>query len=439
MSRDNSLSQRGTQASHKPVRVDLEIYQKAMENHYDAKSNPEGCFAMNVAENHLCWEMLRERIEKVARENSIPDWVASYGDPAGVLSFREATAAYLSAFLVKENVDAETLAFSVGATSTIEMTAFLLANPGDTAVIPAPSYPVYTMDIGVIPGVKRFDLQTHHDLGELRSGIPIKIEQLEAAKEKIEATGSRFRMLILTSPDNPTGGIYSQEQFEFLADWCEANKIHLIVNEIYGLSMIDISHPDICKDYLHPITFVSFGQLMAKRKSPFLHLWYSFSKDLGISGFRIGLTHSYNTDFIAGYRNAGLSHGISNYTQWVLTAVLEDHGFMREFIAASQKALTQSYLIVINHLKALNITYSPSYGSLFVWMDMSEFLTEDSEKGQHDLWLDIYQNTGILVTPGEGFGQKKKGLFRVVISSISHQALEVAMDRLKEYILEKRS
>ncbi len=432
------LSDRGAHAAYKPVRVDLEIYQKAMENHYDPKSNPEGCFAMNVAENHLCWEMLRNRIERVTREKSIPDWVASYGDPAGVLSFRKATATYLSEFLVKQKVDPETLAFSVGATSTIEMTAFLLANPGDTAVIPAPSYPVYTMDIGVIPDIKRYDLQTHHELHELQAGIPINTEQLEAAKQEIEAQGSRFRLLILTSPDNPTGGIYSQAQLESMADWCEANEVHLIVNEIYGLSKIDISHPELQKDYPNPIPFLSFGQLMAKRKSPFLHLWYSFSKDLGISGLRIGLTHSYNTDFIAGYRNAGLSHGISNYTQWVMQEVLEDWEFIADFVVASQEALTQSYLIVVRNLRALGIPYSPSYGSLFVWMDLSEFLNEESEQGQHQLWLEIFEESGVLLTPGAGFGHSKRGLFRMVISSIDHDALEEAMERLKGYILRKR-
>ena len=433
------LSDRGAQAAFKPVRVDWEIYQKAMENHYDAISKPDGCFPMNVAENHLCWDLLREKVQKVCKEKTIPDWVSSYGDPAGVPSFRQATAEYLSEFLVKQKVDPETLAFSVGATSTIEMTAFLLANPADTAVIPAPSYPVYTMDIGVIPEIKRYDLQTHHELHELQAGIPINTEQLEAAKQKIEAQGSRFRLLILTSPDNPTGGIYSQAQLESVADWCEANEVHLIVNEIYGLSRIDISHPELQKDYPNPIPFLSFGQLMAKRKSPFLHLWYSFSKDLGISGFRIGLTHSYNADFITGYRNAGLSHAISNHTQWVMQEVLEDREFMADFVAAPQAALTQSYVIVVRNFRTLGIPYSPSYGSLFVWMDLSEFLKEDSEPGQHQLWLEIFEESGVLLTPGAGFGHSKKGLFRMVITSIDHEALEVAMTRLKKYILNMRN
>lgn len=433
------LSTRGNSAASKPARMDLEIYQEALDNLYHPDHNPGGAFPMNVAENHLCWEMLQEKIQSITKTKNIPDWVSSYGDPVGVLSFREATARFLSKFLIHQEISADTLAFSAGATSVIEMTTFLLANHGDTAVIPAPSYPVYTADIGVIPGVKRFDLQTHSEIDELKNGIPITIDQLEKAKKEIESMGSRFRILILTSPDNPTGGIYSEVQLRLLATWCIKNEIHLIVNEIYGLSRIDTNHAAIKSDYPDPIRFESFGQLMAEKKNQFLHFWYSFSKDLGISGFRVGLLHSYNQDLISGYRNAGLSHCISNYTQWVLQEVLEDLDFMEKYITINQMALTESYVKVVSCLRELHIPYNPSYGSLFVWIDMSAFLSENSEQGQEQLWLKIFEKTGILLTPGNGFGHSKKGLFRMVISSLNHQALEVAMDRLKEFVLQMRN
>lgn len=439
MQSQNSLSQRGFQAAKKPMRVDLEIYNQAIENRYVKMENPNGTFPMNVAENHLCWEMFQEKIQSITKVKNIPDWVSSYGDPAGVLSFREATAKFLSEFLIKKEIPAESIAFSAGATSVIEMTSFLLADHGDTAVIPAPSYPVYTADIGVIPGVKRYDLQTHVEIDSLKAEVPLSIDQLEKVKKEIEAQGSRFRMLILTSPDNPTGAIYSSHQLGILAEWCIKHEIHLIVNEIYGLSAIDIHHPDIKSDYPNPIRFVSFGQLMAEKENPYLHFWYSFSKDLGISGFRVGLLHSYNEDLIKGYRNAGLSHSVSNYTQWVLQEVLEDQNFMKEFVSANQKALTDAYVITVKVLKSLKIPYNPSYGSLFVWMDMSEFLKEDSEHGQHELWLEIFEKTGILFTPGAGFGHVKKGLFRIVISSLSRRDLEVAMRRFKDFVIEKRN
>ncbi|MFC3417559.1 aminotransferase class I/II-fold pyridoxal phosphate-dependent enzyme [Algoriphagus hitonicola] len=428
-----TLSKIGQSASQNPMRIDLELYYEAEENRFHPTENPSGKISMNVAENHLCWEMLRDRIQQVTRENDIPEWVASYTDPAGAPSFREATASFLSKFLTKSPMPAETLAFSGGATSVIEMTAFLLGNPGDTAVIPAPAYPVYSGDLGALPGLKRYDLQTHQELAELKSGVSINTDLLQKAKDEIEANGSIFRMLILTSPDNPTGMIYSYTQLERLADWCEQNEVHLIVNEIYGLSQIDISHPELSNDYPKPIEFLSFGKLMAERKSPWLHLWYSFSKDLGISGFRIGLLHSYHEALITGYRNAGLGHSISNYTQWVMQEVLKDDAFMEDFVQKSQKRLTDSYLIVVKSLRENHIPYQVSYGSLFVWMDLSQFLLEQTDSAQHDFWLKIYEETGVLLTPANGFGHQKKGLFRMVISGVDQETLKEAMKRLTKF------
>lgn len=409
-----------------------------MENVYHPTENPEGAFLMNVAENHLCWAMLKERIQKVTRNREIPDWVAAYTDPNGEESFRRATAAFLSKFLFHLEVDPESLAFSSGATSVIEMTAFLLAEPGDTAVIPAPSYPVYTADIGVIPDLRRHDLQTHQAIQKLDQGIAISIKDLEKAKESIEAAGSRFKLLILTSPDNPTGAIYSEKTIRTLADWCIAHQVHLIVNELYGLSRLDITHPEIREDYPEQVSFTSFGKIMAEYRSPFLHFWYSFSKDFGLSGFRVGLLHTHHEALIVAYRNIGLSHSVSNYTQWVMTEVLEDEHFLEAYFDQYQTALTTSYRMVRTTLKELDIAYAPAYGSLFVWMNLSEFLEENSQNAEEKLWMKIYEESGILLTPSNGFGHEQKGLYRMVISGVDHAALQVAMERLKAFVQNKR-
>ncbi len=433
------LSHRGISAAGKPLRMDMEIYQEAIENRYHPENNPDGNFPITIAENHLRWGMLREKMQEISRNQDIPDWVASYGDPAGVLSFREAVAKFLGEFLTQKVIDPDTLACSVGATSVIEMTSFLLAETGDTAVIPAPSYPVYTSDIGVMAGVLRYDLQNHHEVSELVGGFPINLIHLENAKKDIEEKGSRFRLLILTSPDNPTGGIYSEKQLVEIADWCEKEAIHLIVNEIYGLATLNITHQELREDYPNPIVFKSFGRIMNARKSPFLHLWYSFSKDFGISGFRIGVLHTYSEQLIAGYRNIGLTHAISNHTQWLMQEVLNDNSFVKNYLHSFQEALTKSYLRILQTLKKLQIPFNPSYGSLFVWIDLSALLNEQSEKEQHQLWLEIFEKTGILITPGNGFGHSKLGMFRVVISSVTYSELEIVMKRFEKFYLEKLS
>ncbi|GMQ30593.1 aminotransferase class I/II-fold pyridoxal phosphate-dependent enzyme [Algoriphagus confluentis] len=430
------LSQKGSKAAQNPIRVDLKIYSEAMENLYHPQTNPSGTLPMNIAENQLCWEILRERIQKVTREKDIPDWVANYTDSNGAPSFRKATAGFLSKFLFHCPVDPDSLALSVGATSVIEMTSFLLANPGDTAVIPAPSYPVYTGDIGNLPGVLRYDLQLPGEFNE--SEYDFEISLLDQARAEIEDKGSQFRLLILTSPDNPTGKIYREDHLRAIAQWCIKNQTHLIVNEIYALSQIDIRHPELKSDYPNPAPFVSFGKLMQEFQSPFLHFWYSFSKDFGISGFRIGLLHSHNTALIQGYQNAGAGHCISNYTQWVMQEVLDDSAFLASFFKEFQTLLTQAYLSFTKGLRNLHIPFNPSRGSLFVWMDLSEFLEEKSYAGEEKLWLDIFNTTSLLLTPPQGFGHQQRGWYRAVITSLRPNEMEVALKRLETFVEKRR-
>jgi 1-aminocyclopropane-1-carboxylate synthase len=65
------------------------------------------------------------------------------------------------------------------------------------------------------------------------------------------------------------------------------------------------------------------------------------------------------------------------------------------------------------------------------------FLKEDSDSGQERLWLDLYNNTGILLTPGADFQHQKKGLFRIMFTAVEITYLEVAMERLVAFLLKQ--
>jgi len=319
------------------------------------------------------------------------------------------------------------------------MTSVLLADAGDVAVIPAPCYPVYRQDIGNLAGVERYDLVTHHELSEIAGGPALTTAHLERARADIQAAGKRFRMLILTTPDNPTGGIYDAGRLAEVADWCIERRIHLVVNEIYGLSLIDTEHPAIRGDYTGAVPFSSFAHVMQDKESDFLHLWYALSKDLGISGFRLGMLYSGNAALMGAYENLNLTHSVSNHTQWILQHLLTDTEFMTSYIAENARRLTAAYALVVSHLRRLAIPYVPSRGSLFAWIDLSEFLDGETEDAEMALWRELFHTAGVLLTPGAGFGHSKRGLFRVVYPCVSMQELEVAMQRIEAFVRERRA
>lgn len=436
---NRKLSHRGIKAAKAVLRIDLDVYFEAIDNLYHQENNPDGTFPLNMAENKLCWGMLKEKMETLLRENTIPDWVAGYTNPLGAIEVRTVVADFLSEFLCKCHIDPEQIGLSAGATSVIEMSSFLLGDSGDVAVFPSPSYPVYKQDIGNKAELQRYNLVTHHEIDDIREAPCLTITHLETALKDIQSQGKQFRVLVLTNPDNPTGGLFTRAQLEEITDWCLAKKIHLVVNEIYGLSIIDTKNPAIKDDFKEHYSFSSFAKIMQERQSDYLHWWYSFSKDFGVSGFRIGVVHSLNETLMKAYGNINLACMVSNFTQWLFQLLLEDNVFVKEYIETNQKRLTENYITAVQSFRKLNIPYTPSRGSLFIWVDMSEFLENQSQDAENKFWFEVYEKTKILLTPGEGFGHTKKGLFRVVFPFLIKEDLEVAMARLEAYILEKRN
>ena len=434
----DALSSRGRHLAGTAIRVDYDAFLEAEEDAYDAVLNPSGKIALNIAENRLSWSDLRERLEAAA-SGTVPAWVPGYTSALGAPEFREAAARFLSEQLTGCPIDPEHLAASAGATAVIEASSILLADTGDVAVIPAPCYPVYRQDIGNVAGVERFDLVTHQEPSEIVEGPLLDVHHLEGALEEIEADRKSFRMLILTSPDNPTGGIYALDRLEEIADWCIARQIHLVVNEIYGLSLLDTDHAEIRDDYTGAGSFTSFANVMEEKESDYLHLWYALSKDLGMSGFRVGFAYSRNQAFLQAYANLNLPRCVSNHTQWLLSEVLSDSTYMDRYVARNRERLTASYALVVGYLRRYEIPYVPSRGSLFVWIDLSELLDDDSREAELALWEGIFRSTGVLLTPGVGFGHAKNGLFRLVHACVSPDVLRTAMARLGPFMEERRA
>lgn len=427
-----ALSKRGKKAATTVLRSDMEISFEAQDNAYHPTLNPKGVFPLNIAENKLMWKMLKKKLNSIGAEE-IPDWAMGYTSPLGSMEFREAIARFYKKFLVKADVNPNHLACSPGATGVVEMTAFLLADEGDVAAFPAPSYPVYRQDIGNISGVLRYDIITHKDPQELKQGLLLKVKHLENAQKEIASNGRKLKLVVLTSPDNPTGQTYDEQTLQTIAKWCHKNKVHLIFNEIYGLSRININHPDLAQDYPSVAQEPCYGQLMESMNSDYLHHWYSFSKDFGISGFRVGIVYSQNEAFIKAYENLNLTHSVSNHTQWLIQEMVSDTKFIKRFIKKNQKSLTESYVTAVKVLRKLNINYVPAQGSLFLWIDLSPYLTAQSKEAEEALWMDIFEQSGVLLTPGDGFGHQGFGYFRMVYPYVSNKDLKIAMKRFAKY------
>ena len=293
---------------------------------------------------------------------------------------------------------------------------------------------MYTNDFGIKAGISRYDLQTHDNLQEIGTKAPVTTDLLERAWATLKAEGRCFKILLISSPDNPTGCRYEEDQLRALARWCIEHQVHMIVNEIYGLSLIDTTHRDHPSSAHGQDEYVSFAKIMEEFASDYLHLWYAFSKDFGMSGLRCGVVHSLNKGFIAGLENINVPHMVSNMSQWMIKEMLSDDEFIKNYIEHNKKQITRSYQWVVAALKLLDVPFIPSRGGIFVWIDLSSYLDADSDEAETALWMNIYKQTGVLLTPGLEFKHSKKGLFRMVYTAVSFDHLKVAVERLSAYL-----
>ncbi len=201
-----------------------------------------------------------------------------YTSAQGDAAVREAIANYINN-TYGESVNADCLYMSVGAAAALTSSLTALVSPGEEVIVPAPYFPEYKVFIERCGGVIR-EVSCDEDL-------QLDTEAIEAAiNEKTAA-------IIINSPNNPTGAVYSGKNIKALTDVlrrCEekyAHTIYLISDEPYRELVYDgLDIPYLTKYYDDTI------------------VCYSFSKSLSIPGERIGyiLVCPRCTDFTSVYQ-----------------------------------------------------------------------------------------------------------------------------------------
>ena len=430
----DALSARGRAFVDAPLRADFDLFHEAEADAYHPEDNPDGAIALCIAENALAWPDMRDRLRRASFAEP-PAWVGSYTDVRGAPELREALADFVGEHITTVGghealaLDPEGFCVSSGATAVVELTSMLLGDPGDVAAFPAPCYPVYAKDVGHKAHLDRYDVACSAGWAEADGPHPLRTADLDRALAEVNASGRRLRMLVLTQPDNPTGAVYSPAQLEACADWCETHAVHLCVNELYVLSRVDTDHPSIVEDYADLLPrYRSFLHLVERRRSPYLHWWYSFSKDFGISGLRTGALYTRNADLVRAFANLGAPHTVSNYTQWQLSSVLLDRQWVSAFAKRTQGSLTRSYVLVVDALRRAGVPYVPARGSLFSWMNLREHPLYEGDDER--FWRCLYEERGVLLTHPGGFGHDEPGWFRLVYACVERGELREALRRV---------
>ncbi len=216
-----------------------------------------------------------EHIRRAAQEVIDNHW-SHYGPVPGIPSLREAIAGKQNGLTVNHPssvvFSGEDVIVSVGAKMAIYNAIQTVVNPGDEVIIPMPSWVSYSEMVKLAEGTVVPVTTRYEDRYNL------------TPKQLRDALTPRTRMLILCSPNNPTGSVYSPEELEALvAVLRDYPDVVVLSDEIYN-----------CLTYGTPaLSMAAFGELSER-----LIVVNGVSKAYAMTGYRIGWLLCKNQSFI---------------------------------------------------------------------------------------------------------------------------------------------
>ncbi|MCD6385605.1 pyridoxal phosphate-dependent aminotransferase [Candidatus Sumerlaeota bacterium] len=274
---------------------------------------------------------------------------------------------------------------SCGAKHSIYNAIMALVDEGDEVIIPSPywlTYPEQVKAAGGVPVV----VETSID-----NGFIMTPEQLKSAiTDKTVA-------LVLNSPSNPTGAVYSEEQLRALAEVIVDANIMVISDEIYEHLLYDgVKHYSIASfgDEIKALTIVVNG----------------VSKTYSMTGWRIG--YAAGPEEIIGAMSRLQSHSTSNPTSFcqhaVITALKGDQSCVQRML----KAFDERRRFMIDTLNSIDgIKCAEPKGAFYVFPDVSSHYGRsfDGKKITNSMEFAEYllEKARVAVVPGVAFGDDR--------------------------------
>ncbi|WP_449278916.1 pyridoxal phosphate-dependent aminotransferase [Leucobacter sp. GX24907] len=144
-----------------------------------------------------------------------------YTPPLGIPEVRAAVADYTNDYLQLDRFSADNVAVTNGGKQALWNSFAAILNPGDEVILPAPYWTTYPEQLKLLGAETRIVETT------LENGYRATVEQLR------EATTPKTKALVLTSPSNPTGSVYTAEEMRDIAAWAEEVGCWVVSDEMY--------------------------------------------------------------------------------------------------------------------------------------------------------------------------------------------------------------
>jgi aspartate aminotransferase len=325
-----------------------------------------------------------------------------YPPNIGIPELRRGIAQQLSSLSGGRPVDPDHIVVSSGSKQSIFNACFTLFGPKDRVLIPSPAWVSYPQIVHLTRA------EPVLVPGEPEWGLKVSVKDLDRMSHKWT------RGLILCSPCNPTGSVYTQAELKAIAEWARKNDIWIIADEIYrrinygpgpAPSLLDLP------DELLERTVIIYGA----------------SKAYAMTGWRIGAALA--PPHVAKAMAALQSHtttGANHPAQWAAAAAFTDERVDAEvnrMVAAFRRR--RDYIVDRFRNDAPGIEFVEPHGAFYFFFRVDGIREGDPVTGQ-SFCEQLMKQEGVALVPGAAFGDDR---WVRLSYAVSDTELEDGLDR----------
>jgi aspartate aminotransferase len=307
-----------------------------------------------------------------------------YPPSAGILDLRAAAARHLSLLSGGRPVNADNIVVSTGAKQSIFNACMTLFGPGDRVLIPFPAWVSYPQIVHLARA------EPVPVPGDVDWSLKVDVRALEKHRD------TRTAGLILCSPVNPTGAVYTRAELKAIVEWTRQHGLWLISDEIYrrihygsgpAPSVLDL--PD---DLLEK-TIVIYGA----------------SKAYAMTGWRIGLALAPGP--VAKAMSALQTHvtsGANHPAQWAAVTAFGDERIEAD-VAHMVEAFRNRRDMVVQHFRRYlpGVEFVEPLGAFYFFFRVDSYFSPGGITSAAQFCERLMADEGVALVPGDAFGDPR--------------------------------
>ena len=328
--------------------------------------------------------------------------LTKYTPTAGLKSFKEAIAEfYHKEFDAK--VSPANIVASDGGKQALFNACCTLLNPGDEVLIPRPFWVTF-------PEIVKFCGATNVFIETERTDFILTAEQVKTA------ITDKTKLLIVNSPNNPTGRVIPVDEFRRIVEACAERGVYVLTDECYLF-------------FAYPPAQVFTSASLPEDLRKFVCVAGSFSKTYAMTGWRIGYTLANDewTKAMTKLQSHSTSHPTS-FVQYACARALENHHASKSAVNSMLAEYKRRRDFLIPELQKINgFRCEMPEGAFYAFVDVRAMLG-DKFKTSADVAERLLTEAHTVVTDGAGFGAD--GFLRFSYAT-SMENLQTAIERIR--------